>query len=229
MSHQAISQTNLSGSALAEGVVLIHVDDEQSYITINKNLSTIASMSIYDYGHNSLVSGIAKMFGIQKHEADDLITIHGTLSEEINRVITSRKLEGEDKVYRSHDLNRIIHPFVKKLLLVTKQYLAQKNVSNLPIVISGKIEQLEGILEFAKETLGNSEISIYNPISFIESSIDNKEAIGITIFNRRIDEINGRELNTIVDTNPNLISSLKKEKNASVFNKIKLKIGGKNV
>ncbi len=229
LSQQAISQTNLSSSALVEGAVLIHVDEEQTFITINKNLSTIASMSIYDFGYKQLVTGIAKVFGIQKTEARDLITIHGSLTDEINRVITSRKLESEDKVYRTNDLNRIIDSFVSKLMLVTKQYLNQKNVSKLPIVISGQIEQLKGMQEYAETVLESSSISIYNPISFIEISIENKEAIGLTMFNRRIDEINGRQLNTIVETNPNLVSSLKKEKNINLFNKIIEKIGGKNV
>ena len=229
LSQQAISQSNLSESALIDGSVLIHVEEDQTYITINKNLSTIASMSIYDFGYEQLITGIQKIFGIQKDEARDLVTLYGSLKEDTNRVIVSKKVDHIEKTYTTVDLNRIIKAFMTKLLSVAKQFLAQKNVSSLPVIISGGVEQLDGVLEFSNSHLDSTSVSVYNPISFIEINLENKEAIGATLFNKRIDEINGRQLNTIVETNPNLISSLKKKHNISLLNKIIEKIGGKNV
>ncbi|WKX02741.1 hypothetical protein [Candidatus Mycoplasma mahonii] len=230
LSHQAISQNNLSESALAEGAILIHVEGNETFITINKNSSTIASMSIYDFGFKSLEAGISKLFGCSKEEAKKMITLYGSFNQNINRVIFRKYVNHKEKLFMQTDLNKIIDSFVEKLLMVSKQFITQKKVSMLPIIISGRVEQIDGILEFAKASFGANHVSIYNPLTYISASSKNICAIGITLFNERINEILGRQNNTIVETNPQRISSLKKEDSKNnIMKRIIEKLGGKNV
>lgn len=228
LSTQAISQNNLSSSALAEGAILIHIGQNQSFITINKNLSTIKSMSFYDFGYRNLVSGIAKIFNCSKDEARNLIAIHGSLNKtNINRVILSNKNHDKNKVVYRSQLNEIIESFIQKLLLVANQFAFQNKVSHLPIVLSGHISKIDGLLEFAKEKFKTKHVSIYNPTTYIEVNGHNIEAIGTVNFINRIDEILGRQLDTTVETNPNTVSSMKN--NNTWISRVLEKIGGKNV
>lgn len=138
LSPQSISQNHLSESALVSGAVLIHVSENQSFVTINKNRATVASMSIYDYGFKNLVNGIAHKFNCSNAEARDLLVAHGSFDES-NRVIYTHQIGLKEQIFTSADLSVIMKTFMNSLLMVIKKFLQQKNISNLPIVISGKI------------------------------------------------------------------------------------------
>lgn len=135
---QSISQNHLSENALLSGAVLIHVSDNQTFVTVNKNRATVASMSIYDFGFKNLISGIAQSFNCTKKEARDIVAAHGSF-EETKRVIYTYQIGLEEQIYTQTELAKIIKQFMTSLLVVIKKFLQQKNISGLPIVISGKI------------------------------------------------------------------------------------------
>lgn len=230
LSTQAISQNNLSSSALTDGAILIHIGQNQSFVTINKNLSTIKSMSFYDFGYKNLISGVAKIFNCSKTEARNLIAIHGTLDKaNTNRVILSSQEPQNKKVFYRSQLNEIIESFIYKLFMTAKQFAYQNNVSHLPVVLSGHIGKIDKLNEYASDIFESKHVSIYSPTTYIEVNGHNIEAIGAVNFIKRIDETLGRQLNTIVETNPNLISSMKRKNNNTWISRILEKIGGKNV
>ena len=228
LSTQAISQNNLSSSALVEGAVLIHIGKKQSFVTINKNLSTIKSISFYDYGYQNLILGAAKILNCSKNEACDLIAIHGNLDQtNINRVISSGQSYDKSKLIYSSQLNEIIKSFIEKLLIATNQFVSQNNVSHFPIVLSGQISKINGLKEFTTKKFKSQHVSIYNPITYIEVNGHNIEAIGTVNFINRMDKVLGSQLDTTIETNPSTISSMKK--NNTWISKLIEKIGGKNV
>jgi len=216
LSTQAISQNNLSESALASGSILIHIGKNQSFVTINKNLSTIKSISFYDYGYKNLIAGVSKIFNCSKEEARNLIAIHGTLDQtKNNRVIYIDQSSLKQKVVYRSQLNEIIETFISKLFMSAKQFAAQNKVGQLPIVLSGKISKIDSLEKYTKTKFESNNISVYTPITFIEVNNRNTEALGVVNFIGRIDEVFGRQLNTIVETNPNTVSSMKKKNNTT--------------
>lgn len=94
------SQTNtfahLSQNALAEGVVHINVNDNQVNLTINKNNSIVASMSLYDYGYKFLIKGVMSEFNCSKETARDLVAAHGSVKADSNRIIYSNQIGADD-------------------------------------------------------------------------------------------------------------------------------------
>jgi len=214
LSTQAISQNNLSSSALMSGSVLIHIGQNQSFVTINKNLSTIKSMSFYDFGYKNLITGVSKIFRCSKEEAHNLIVIHGTLNQQNkNRVILTDQSNLKNKIIYRSQLNEIIESFISKLLLAAKQFALQNKVEHLPVVLSGHISKINSLKEYAESKFNSEHISVYNPTTFIEVNGHNTEALGTVNFITRIDEVLGRQLNTIVETNPNTVSSMKRKNN----------------
>lgn len=226
LSPQSISQNHLSESALVSGAVLIHVSENQSFVTINKNRATVASMSIYDYGFKNLVNGIAHKFNCSNAEARDLLVAHGSFDES-NRVIYTHQIGLKEQIFTSADLSVIMKSFMNSLLMVIKKYLQQKNISNLPIVISGKIWKLDNIEKYVKDYMQETYVSIYNPMSFVETNDKNMNALGLIKFMNTMDEIMGRVYNTIVETNPGSIALLKAQnQNKGIIAKLLAKIGG---
>ncbi len=207
LSPQAYSQANLTESALTSGSVLINVGMYQSFITINKNLSTIAALSIYDYGFQSLVAGVSKVFNCGKAEAENLIAVYGSLkSENINRIIyTDNSVVGQ--VRYAYELNAIIKSFADKLLFVAKKFVNQKNVGQSPVVFSGHLNKIDGFREFIVENMKSEYISLHTPLTFVEMNKQNVTTIGASHFMNRMDGVLGKQFNTIVETNPNAIAS----------------------
>lgn len=70
-------------------------------------------------------------------------------------------------------------------------------------------------------------VSIYNPMSFVETNDKNMNALGLIKFMNTMDEIMGRVYNTIVETNPGSIALLKAQnQNKGIIAKLIAKIGG---
>ena len=206
---QTITQNNMSEHILKTGAVMIHVGSNQSYITINKNLSTLSLLSIYDYGYNKLVKGVRKVLGTSEEEAKNLLIVYGTLDKaKINCVIFTRQEGINERIFYTKDLRKILESFYSKLFSVANKFITQKGVERLPIVISGKTDQTDGLEEFSKEYFSSEHISKYNPISYIELNEGNTEALGMKKFMARMDKQMGVKYNTIVETNPHSVASL---------------------
>ncbi|MCK5945863.1 MAG: hypothetical protein KAG04_01185 [Mycoplasmataceae bacterium] len=226
---QTITQNNMSEHILKVGAVMVHIGKNQSYVTINKNLSTLSLLNIFDYGYNNLIKGVAKVFGTTKEEAKNLLIVYGTLDQpKTNCVIFTRQEGINERIFYAADLRKILVSFYSKLFSVAKKYIEQKGVSELPIVLSSKTGKVTGLEEFSKDYLTSEHISVYHPISYIELNDNNIEALGMKKFMARMDEQMGVKYNTIVETNPHSIASLNpKKKNKKWFAKIADKIGEK--
>lgn len=228
LSPQSISQNHLSDNALSSGAVLIHISENQSFVTINKNRATVASMSIYDFGFKNLVNGIVKTLGCSPKEARDIIAAHGSFDEQTKRVIYTNQTGLKELVFTSGELAKLITMFMTQLLAVIRKFLQQKGVSNLPIVISGKVWKIDQIESFVRNFMLESHVSIYNPMSFIETNDKNINALGLIKFMDIMDKVMGRVYNTIIETNPNSLALLKAQHQNSKgwFAKVITKIGG---
>lgn len=140
LSTQTISQSHLSTNALAVGAVLVHIAEHQSFVTINRNYATLASLCFYDFGFKNLIAGIVKVFNCSAQEARSLVTAHASFADgDDDKVIYTRQSGLAEEVFTLHNLRQVIKAFMTQLLLPIKQFLAQKGVLNLPIVISGKV------------------------------------------------------------------------------------------
>lgn len=229
LSNQTTSYAHLSKNALADGAILININNNQVNVTINKNNSTVASMSLYDYGFKYLIKGVMSEFNCSKETARDLVAAHASIKNNIIRVIYSNQIGSEDWSYTNKDLENIIRKYLLRLVALVKKYLSQKNVLELPIVLSGKLSSLEGIGEFLKERLETEKVAIHQALTFVEMNELNTNTLGVINFIDIMNLVLGRHYDTIVNTNPNLMSSLKTTKqNNNWFIRIKNKIGGKH-
>lgn len=222
---QTISQNNLSENAIFNGSILIHVGKEQSFVSINKNHCTVDHVSFYKSGLNQLINGVAKIFGCTQKEAENLITIYGTFQSEENRVIYTHEEGIQIKSHTISELKNIINSYTNRLLALAQKFIEQKGLTSLPIVFSGAITKVEHFKEFA-HSIFEGNISIYQPMNFVEINNQNHSSIGILNLNSRLDNVLGKQFNTIVETNPNTFSSLRRAKKG-IWDKIIDKVGGR--
>lgn len=222
---QTISQNNLSENAIFNGSILIHVGKEQSFVSINKNHCTVDHVSFYKSGLNQLINGVAKIFGCTQKEAENLITIYGTFQSEENRVIYTHEEGIQIKSHTISELKDIINSYTNRLLALAQKFIEQKGLTSLPIVFSGAITKVENFKEFA-HSIFEGNISIYQPMNFVEINNQNHSSIGILNLNSRLDNVLGKQFNTIVETNPNTFSSLRRAKKG-IWDKIIDKVGGR--
>lgn len=228
LSHQTVTFANLSRNALTTGAVHININNSQVSITINKNNSIVSSMLLYDYGFKYLIKGVMNKFGCSKEKAIDLVTAHASVKLKTKRIIYSHQIGIDTHSYTNDDLLNIIQKYLYKMLALIKKYLSQKRIENLPIVFSGLLSNAKGLTEFIVKHMNSEKVSIYKPLSFIEINKNNTNGLGVSNFNEIIDEVLGRQLDTIVQTNPNLLKTLRKTKEKSNwFTTIKNKIGRK--
>lgn len=229
LSPQAIAQNNISDGALKKGSVLVHFGSNQTSVVINKNLSSIAIFNIYNFGHKRLIDGVAKVFGISKTKAAELLTVHGSLDDITNRVIYNHQDGLSEKTFLTDDLQKIIKAYFEKLLVIINKFISQKQLLDLPVIFTGKVTGFEGLNEFSKQYLDSTFISTYNPISYVERNNDNIEALGSLNFINRMDQVLGKKFNTIVETNPHSITRLlnTKVKTKNWFARLSNKIGEK--
>lgn len=223
---QTISQNNLSENASFDGSILIHIGEEQSFVSINKNHCTIEHVSFYKSGFNQLIKYVSKTFGCSLKEAENLITIYGTFNQEENRVIYSQKEGIEIKSHTLLELRTIINSFTKRLLILANKFIEQKGLTDLPIIFSGKVTKINKFKVFANNIF-DGNISIYQPMNFVEINTHNHSSIGILNLNTKLDNVFGKQFNTIVETNPNTFNSLRKPKKG-LWEKIIDKVGGRN-
>lgn len=224
---QTISQNNLSTNALTEGSILINIGQNQSFVTINKNLGTIAQLSFYKSGYKQLKITVSKAFGCSYQDAQNLIAIYGSIAANDNSVIYLEQSGMKIIQHTVFELKKIIESFINKLLALSKKYLGQKSAFNLPIVFSGEITKMNCFEKIARQIFDETPISIYSPMTYIETREKSRSAIGLIHFNKRMDQVLDRQFNTVVETNPNTFSSLRKE-SKGLFAKIFLKLGGRN-
>lgn len=226
MKDQVISQNNLSENALFSGSVLLHIADNNSFMTINKFHATVKTLSYYNAGYEKLELYISKEFNCSLEQAKQLISVYGTFIGGNNRVIFTN----EDKVpavaYTSDDLTTLIKNFLRRMLVLSEKYIEKQGVEHLPVVISGEITNIDGFEDYARQIF-KGNLSIYQPFSYIEVNGANHSSMGVVQFNNRMDKKLGIQYNTIVETNPNPFSSLIKPKK-SVWQKIIDKVGGRN-
>lgn len=231
LSPQSISQNHLSSNALASGAALIHVGESQTCVAINKNGATIANLSIHDYGFKSLIQGIVKVIGCTNDEARNLVAAHATLGDEDTRNIFTLSHNAKKSFFTTNDLKHIIEAFMSRLLNHVSQFLESKQVSDLPIVVSGKIWKIEKIDRYIKEKLLVKHVSIYNPLTFIEMNDRNINALGLLNFMQTMDNVLGKQYDTKVETNPNTLSQLKMQvasKKLKIFEFANKLFGGNN-
>ncbi|NQZ65679.1 MAG: hypothetical protein HRT99_00490 [Mycoplasmatales bacterium] len=228
LENQTASFANLSKHALVEGVIHININDSQVNVTINKNNAIVASMSYYDYGYKYLIKGIMNEFGCSYERAKKIISAHASIRLKNKRVIYYNQIGSDDVSYTNSDLSNVIQKYLFKLMVLVRKYLLQKKVTNLPIVFSGKLNDLQGMAEFIIENMQTEKVSIYKPLSFIDINAENKNAIGVMNYIEIIDNVLGKQFDTIVHTNPNSLKLLRKNKQKNNwFAIIKNRIGGK--
>ena len=168
-------------------------------------------MSFYKSGLNQLIDGVAKIFHCTYEEAENLITIYGTFQGEENRVIYTHEEGIQITTHTISELKSIIKTYANRLLTLAKKFVDQKDVAHLPVVFSGEITKIENFDVFARNIF-EGNISMYEPMNFIEINNDNHSSIGVLNFNSRLDNVLGKQFNTIVETNPNTFASLKRNK-----------------
>lgn len=223
---QTISQTNLSESALVSGAVLIHFGYHHAFVTINRNNGTVAAVTYYEAGFKHLLKAIATRFSCSVNEARELVTIYGNLANrKENRVIYTRQEGVKELTHTAAELSAIIEQYSSRILTVANKFIEQKGVQSLPVILSGEFSHTNGFEEYAKMVLQKS-ISTYHPMSYLEMNYSNHSTLGVMNLNQRLDGVLSKQLNTIVETNPNTFSTLnKKPKNFMM--KFMEKIGGK--
>ena len=229
LSNQTVAFANLSKNALTDGTVLIDINDNQVNITVNKNNSIVASMSLYDYGFKYLIKGIMLEFNCSEESARDLVAAHASVRTVNKRVIYSKQIGSDDWSFTNFDLENIIKKYLLKLVAIVKKYITQKNVDRLPIVISGKLNKVNGLTNFLIEKMQAESIIVHNPISFIGMNEFNTNSLGVIEFIEIIDNVLGRQYDTIVHTNPNTLKSLRSTHQPKGWiTRFKNKIGGKH-
>ena len=147
------------------------------------------------------------------------------------RVINSNNINDGANVFTNIDLKNIIKQYLSKMAALIKKYISQKNIGKLPIVFAGKITTISGFEDYILSIINEHQISIYSPLSFLERNEKNLESIGIMNYNEVMDIVLGKQLDTIVHTNPQSIKTLKRksEKEIKWLVRIKNKIlGGEN-
>lgn len=89
---------------------------------------------------------------------------------------------------------------------ITKKYLSQKNVTNLPIIVSGKLNQLQGFEKYLSKAIVGESVTVYKPLEFIEFNDKNTNCLGAINYMDKIDMMLGSKCDTIVHTNPNTLN-----------------------
>ena len=228
LSNQTVSQAHLSKNALANGSILININNNQVNLTVNKNNSTVASMSIYDYGFKHLIKGIMTEFTCSEKSARDLLDAHSSIRNKDIRVIYSNQIGTDDWSYTNLQLGNIIKKYLNKLVVILNKFIDQRKIEKLPIIFSGKLHAVRGIKDYLREKMNTENISVYSPLTFIEMNDDNTNGIGVINFIKVMDSVLGKHYDTIVNTNPSSLKSLRRHNEQKGWlAKIKNKIGGK--
>ena len=231
LSNNVRSHAKLSSGAMSQGAILINITDNQVSITINKNSSSIASFHIYEYGFKYLLKGISMRVNCSIAQAREIFAAQSSLLNRDKRVINSNSINEEANVFTNIDLENITKQYLLKMIALVKKYISQKEIGTLPIVFSGKTTKITGFEDYIKSIMSEHPISVYSPLSFIERNEKNIESIGIMNYNEVMDVMLGKQLDTIVHTNPHSIKSLrrKSEKENTWLVRIKEKLlGGQN-
>ena len=226
-----MSHAKLSSGAMNQGAILVNVTDTQVSITINKNSASIASFHIYEYGFKYLLKGIAIKLNCSLAKAREIFAAQASIFNKDKRVINSNGIDADASAFTNIDLENITKQYISKMAVVIQKYISQKKIGNIPIVFSGKTTNISGFENYISSLFKEYPISVYSPLSFIERNEKNHESIGIMNYNEIMDKVLGKQLDTIVHTNPHSIKSLirKSEKEVKWLVRFKEKIlGGQN-
>ena len=163
-------------------------------------------------------------------KAREIIAAFGSLQNKTKSIIHTNKIGAIQNSFTNLELENIIKKYLYKMLSLVNKYISQKKLISLPIIFSGKLSGVSGLDKYLS-SISNCPISIYSPISFIERNEENIESIGVINYNEVMDNILGKQLDTIIHTNPHSMKSLKSNRDRDVkwYVRIKEKIlGGKN-
>lgn len=231
---QALAFNNISDHAQNFGAALLGIEKNNAYLTIVRNYAVIAMLKINNIGYQALLERVAKNFECSVSEADKLIIVYGNIFANLTpRIINSNNyLDEKNHLKTNIKLNEIIKQFVTNLLTVTSSYLKQKlshKYENFPIVISGKVNKIQGIEEFSRFFLKSEFVSTYSPLTYIEQNNNNNYCLGMIKFMDKSDEIGGIQYDTMVETNPETITNInfKIHKSKNFWTKLFRKIGAK--
>ena len=231
LSNNVISHAKLSTGAMNQGAILVNITDNHVGITINKNSASVASFHIYKYGFKYLLKVIATKLNCSLVKASEIFAAQGSLLNRDECVINSNSINSDKNVFTNIDLENITRQYISKMIALIKKYISQKGISNLPIVFSGKITRITGFEDYASSMISGYPISIYSPLSFIERNEKNLESIGIMNYNEIMDNVLGKQMDTIIHTNPHSIKSLKRKSEKEVKWLVRIKeklLGGQN-
>lgn len=226
---QTESLANLSQLALSNGSVLIHIGEEQTNLMINKNNSVVSMLPIYHMGYKDLIKGIMKKFKCEKNIAIDLFNAHATLLDDKIKVIHTSQIGAENWTFTNKDLEEVLIRYFDALNAIAKKYLSQKKIEGLPIIYSGKLNKIKNLEDYIRNEMVPEKATLHNPLTFIEMNCENVNSLGTLNFIKIMDEVQGKQYDTIVNTNPNTLNSIRMNNiiQKNWFEKLKTKIGGK--
>ena len=226
LSSQSITQNNLSSTANERGATLISVGKNNTSLSINRYSATVSTFTFYNFGYKMFVNSVSRMFKCDYKTALNLIDVYGDLRTTTNRVILNSVSGPNLLTFTEQDLIKLIKIFLNKLILVTKKFLEQKNVSHIPIVFSGKLKSIIGLESYVKEKL-QIEVSSYTPLSIIENELNYKYAIGAKKLQKHLEDQKVIKADSIINTNPDDIRIIHSKMKKTLFDRIITKIGGK--
>jgi len=212
---QVMSQNNVSANALLKGSVNIHIDQDYTYLTINKYGATVSMKILENFGHNNLVKGISQFIGFDESEVKKAISIFTSQQKTIGNINS----ETNEKV------KKIIIKFMDKLVAKAKVHITEKNVTHLPIIISGQVNFVDDFCKIAKLHF-NGPVTKYEPMTYVEFNYKNRPTNGLSNLNATFSKVIGENILSIIETNPNKFSSLSYNiKKEGILTKMLKKIG----
>lgn len=223
-------------TATTTGMMNLHINEKFSTISIIKN-NALINFQVINLGTENLIDQLAHKFSLSTKLITKLFKSRKSffLTESKNIEFNQKILSNSTITYG--DLVLVAQKFLSKIFEQTKAYMA-KNISQkqLPLFITGKMNELVDFQEFAKLALAKQDIYLYQNKheDYIAQSQESVEAIGVVKFINRLDDlIDYKKYNTLIDTQPIKISNLLPNKQSllqvilkKTFNKKNL--GGKN-
>ena len=227
LANQAVAFANVSKKALSSGVINIHIGDNQTNVSIIKSNTIVSTLYLYNYGYKFFIKGLMLKFKCTKEEALKIMSAHASISPEVNSTVFTNQIDFKDFSFKANDLKSLIEYYIGKLIVVAMKYVSDKNVSHLPIIFSGNLSEIDGVESYVAEKTKKDNIRVYKPLEYIQLNVQNTFALGTINYIDMTNELLGKNIDTIVHTNPNTLNIVKKEKQKGLFTWIKKRIGGK--
>ncbi|MGY6171980.1 hypothetical protein ACW95P_01375 [Candidatus Mycoplasma pogonae] len=195
---------------LEKGLFNLNIGNEQSTLVRIQN-HVILEYITYDFGTNNLVKKIANDFQLDSKIVNKILKAYKDvfLKTELEFDFNKKIISSSTITYG--DIASLVQKFIKQIFTWANQLLINKQNLQLPLFITGKINNYIDLEDYAQKFFGSKAIYVSQKKYFQQFNQSQAElqALGVVKYFKQLDDIfEQQKYHTLIDTQPIKISNL---------------------